>query len=326
MSAEALVEQIIDRALAVGLAKSQQADSLASSAISFASGGAYISTFPTVNFTPANVEPPVNIPFNASGLDTALYDATYTRIIADLADQFAGFFDDYFPASCDFVAKAQDWLCLVLDEGGTGVNPVVEEQLWQRDRARVLKEVARAERDTLATFAARGFPLPPGPANYALVQAQTRASEEIAKQSRDVAIKHFDVEIENVRFAVQQALDFRIKAVAAAADYIRALALGPQIAAQLATSAADAQARLITAASTYFRARIELEQLKLDVRKTNAGLQLDAAKTNVAAFTDAAQNRTNAAVSLAASLGTQAAAALNAVHGSAQVAVQTDAA
>src|SRR5690554_4050149 len=137
MSAEALVEQIIDRALSVGMDKSNQADALASTAIAYASGSSWIDPHPTVNFTPADVEPPVNIPFNASGIDTSLYSSTYTQIVNDLADKFARFFDEYFPAKCDFVAKAQDWLCEVLDEGGTGVNPVVEEQLWQRDRARV---------------------------------------------------------------------------------------------------------------------------------------------------------------------------------------------
>lgn len=321
MSAEQLVSDLIDNALVIAQEKSDLADTYASQAMSAASGTVGLN-FSPFDFAPGNIEPPVTIPQNATGVDSALYDSTYDRIQADLSDKFAGFFTEYFPNECDYFAKAQDWLCDVLANGGTGMNASVEDQIWQRDRSRVLKEVNRASREVLATFASRGFPMPPGAAAHQITMLQQRALEESAKASRDVAIKQAEIEIENVRFAVKEAIDLRIKAISAAAEFMKAMALGPEIAARLATSAADAQAKLINAASQYYDARIRVEQLKYDVVKSNATLLTDVGKTNVTLWTDILRAKASTAVAVAGAAGTMAASALNSLNSSASVAVQ----
>lgn len=321
MSAEAMVEQVFDQAMAVAAAKADEAASYASQAITAASG--FSSTNPSlVTFTPGNVEPPVLIPTSATGVDSALYGATYNQIKNDLIGQFSKFFDDYFPADeCNALAKAQDALCSMLS-GGLGIPAHVEEQIWQRDRARVLNEVGRSHREVLATFAGRGFPLPPGAAQHQISTLQRDAQDKVAQQSRDVAIKHIELLIENVRFAIGQALDYRIKSISAAAEYIKTLAIGPEIAMKLATSAADAQAKLIGAANTYYGSRIRLEELKFEVQKWNSDVINRAQAVDVQEFTGRLRAKAEVLSSAAKSAGDQAAAALNALHASASVALE----
>ena len=320
MSAEALVESIINQALATAAEKADLATGYANQAITASSG---FSTFAPqqVAFSPRSVEPPVNIPMNAAGVDGALYGSTYDQIITDLSGKFAGFFSEYFPNECDYLQEAQAKLCDMLD-GGTGIPAHVENQIWQRDRSRVLEDVGRARDDVLATFASRGFPLPPGAAAHTKRLAEVDANNKIAQQSRDVAIKHVEILIENIKFAIQQALDYRIKGIQAAGDYIRVLALGPEIAMKLATSAAGAQAQLISAASQYYRNRIAVEELKLDVAKFNADARNEAGMNDVREFSNRLRARVETLSAAARAMGDQGASALNAIHASAQIAVQ----
>ena len=320
MSAEALVEKIINQALTVAAEKSAEASKFSADA-STAAMGFSSAAFTGLNFTPAAVEPPVTIPMNAAGVDGALYGSTYDQIITDLSGKFAGFFSEYFPNECDYLQEAQAKLCDML-EGGSGIPAHVENQIWQRDRSRVLEDVNRARDDVLSTFAARGFPLPPGAAAHTMRLAEVDANNKIAQQSRDVAIKHVEILIENIKFAIQQALDYRIKGIQAAGDYIRVLALGPEIAMKLATSAAGAQAQLISAASQYYRNRIAVEELKLDVAKFNADARNEAGMNDVREFSNRLRARVETLAAAARAAGDQAAAALNAVHASAGIAVQ----
>lgn len=326
MSAEAelFVKRIIEQALAVASSKSLEADRFANQAVSAASG--YASFTPqSIVFTPGNIEPVVTIPRSAAGVDSALYNSTYGQIVTDLSTKFERFFADYFPDECDYLTSAQQRLCEMLN-GGRGIPAHIEDQIWQRDRARVLTEVGRVQQEIIAGAAARGFPLPPGAAIHAAQAAQQSAQNQIAQQSRDVAIKHIDLLISNIQFAVQNALEYRIRGIQAAGDYIKTVAMGPEIAARLATSAAGAQAQLISAASQYYRNRISVEELKIEVAKFNTATRTEAGMNDVREFSNRLRAKTETLAAAARAAGDQASAALNAVHASAQVSVQGEAA
>lgn len=100
----------------------------------------------------------------------------------------------------------------MLTSGGTALPAAVEDMVWQRDRARLLKDASRAERQTIDGFAARGFPLPPGSMVGVLEMAQAETTDKVAAQSRDVAIKQIDVLIGNIREAAQIAASGAIEA------------------------------------------------------------------------------------------------------------------
>ena len=317
MTTQALIEQIIDNAIATSNSKSEQADGYASDAISATLGWADLGQQPQQYNVRLDLEPPITIPQNATGLDSALYDSIYARIQADMTEKFADFFTEFFPNECNALGAAQEWMCRVLTQGGSGLRPEIEQQIWQRDRSRVLQAADTAGQNVLATFAARGFPLPPGAAQHQISLAQQQAFDGMAESSRALAIRQMELELENIRFCVTTALAYRVQGVAAAAEYLKLLALGPEIASRMATAASDAQARLISAASTYYNSRLRVEELRLQARSPIIGIDHDRQKFTMDAAIQRANIRAQTAAAVAASMGTQAAAALNAIHASA---------
>lgn len=310
-------KEILDRAIAVGNEKASASSELIDDAITASFGASGVNVLPTAD-TPKVIEPNVNIPANASGLDVALFDSTYKRIIEDLSTKYAQFLNEFFPIDTDLMAKAERWLSNAID-GGTGVNAAVEAQIWQRDRDRITVEAASASEEAVAAWAARGYPLVPGAAVASVMEIQRKRSADINNQSREIAINMFKTEIENVRFAVKTAIDYRQQAVQAAGDYIRAMALGPQLATQLATAASDAQARLISAASTFYNARINVAQLAQQKNLTITEYNLRAALQESSNTVNYSQLRATTALGGAQAFSQQAAAALNSVSATAQL-------
>ena len=306
----ATVENIINNAISIGNLKAAQAEAY--------SGQAYNSANMIAKVTPgrigkANVsEPRVHIPSRVSGLDMTVYNSMYREIIGDLSDMFADFLREYLPFGTALLnsieAKLQDMV-----DGKTGLDPTWEARVWQRDRDRITVEAASATEAAIAQWAARGFPLPPGAANATVQAIERKRSADMAAVSREAAIKAFETSVENVRFALKAAADYRMAALNAAGDYIRALAAAPNIAADVAKSSGDAQARLISAVASYYNARTNAEQLAMESDKFTINHSMDAARYNVDAQRDVMNARVNAATAAAQSLGQQAAAALNAV-------------
>lgn len=316
-----MVEDIINNAIAVADGKSSLADAYARNAQTAASGFVSLNA-PLGAYRPpssAALEPSVHIPANATGVDSALFNSTYGRLFNDLTSELAGFFSAYFPDECDSLQHAQQWICDAIQTGGTGINPTVERQIWERDRDRIEEASARDEDAATRKWASRGFAYPPGMLHDEISRIRANRIVSVAESSRDLAIKTMEMELENVRFAVQQAIDYRKAAVQAAASYISTLASVGGVAANMATAAADAQARLISAASSYYQARIAVAEMGRTAHDNYGARMLQTTTAGGQIFSESISNRTRAAVSLAQSLGSQAAAALNAVHGTAQV-------
>ena len=318
----AQVDRIIDNALLTAQNKSQLANSYSEVAIAQADGYSLI-TAPSISGGDVS-EPRVSIPTRADGVDTAVFDTMYAQIIEDLAGRFRTFLDDFFPDDSNLMGSVEAWLKRAIDDGGTGINVNVERQIWQRDRDRLTVEASAASEQAINQWAARGYPLPPGAAAAAITTIAMRRTEQIAAVSRDAAIKAFETEIENIRFAIAQAIDYRTKAIAAAADYIKALAAAPDIASKMSTQSADAQARLISAVATYYNARTNAAELVTKVDMYNADASIKAALANQDTDTRRVGLKVDATVAAANSLGQQASAALNGLNATAQLIESVD--
>ena len=318
----AVVQTIIDNALLAAQNKSNLADAYTGRAISLATNRTRIAA----QDVSANTirEPSVAIPTRTSGFDSAVFDSMYGTIINDLADKFAGFFTKFFPIRETLMPEVEAWLERAVKDGGTGINVDVERAIWQRDRDRIQTEASAATESAFSTFAARGFPLPPGALNGTVIAIQRKQSADLAAVSRDAAIKAFDTEIENVRFAIAQAIDYRTKAISAAGDYIRALAVAPSIASSLSTQSADAQARLISAAASFYNARINAADHRFKTDLANSDNNLKAQIATAEIESDYSKQRVQAAVSAAESAGQQAAAALNGLNATSQLIESVD--
>ena len=306
----ATVDSLIERIIAIGDLKAAQAEAYGGQAVNDAQGNVVIEAM-VPSSAPSVAEPSVYVPYRASGIDLTVFDSKHRELIEDFSDRFADFLVEYFPRNDALIAAVDGWLLRAVN-GGTGINAVVEGQIWNRARDRIMTDSRTAMDDAIAAFAARGFPLPPGAANASIAAIQRKQSTDTAAISRDAAIKAFDTEIENVRFAVKTAIDYRVAAVQAAGDFIRALAFAPQIASALSTQSADAQARLIGAATGLYNARINeaemIQRNNIAIASTRMQAKVESAQLNKG-YVD---TRARVAADVVQSLGQQASAALNA--------------
>ena len=268
----------------------------------------------TLTFQPAVTRPNVNIPAQAEANLLQLFGSQWRDMMDSLSGQFRDFIAKYLPDDSGAFQAAEAWLKRSIVDGGTGINAAVEDQVWQRDRARLLRESSRQQAELVSGFAARGFPLPGGVAVAALARVQQDTNDKIAQASRDAAIKSFDAELENVRFAVEKAISLRTAAMDAARGYIAAMASTAGVAAQVVPSVTDTQARLIAAASDYWRAGISAEELRLRAALPNVEMQQQASKSNLDAKMRSIEVRANALMEAAKALAVQAAATLNSLH------------
>ncbi|WPG35300.1 hypothetical protein [Variovorax sp. EBFNA2] len=247
----------------------------------------------------------------------AMYNTQLQKLVNLIGQGIADFFQNYFPLGP--YDQAVEWLRKAIVDGGTGINAGVEQQLWQRGKARVLEESMEAEDNLTAGWAARGYPLPPGALVHGLQRIQLDRSRKLAEISRDIAIKSFDTEIENVRFAVLQTLDLRSKAMSAMADYIRTLMMGPQTAMQLATGLAGLELDVNRSMVALYSAEVQALQPRVQLAIEDARLQAGTNEANQRSIVATAQARADLAKASAQMLGSQASAGINAINASSSI-------
>lgn len=152
-----------------------------------------------------------------------------------------------------------------------------------------------------------------------LREVQQAASDKISTHARDVAIKQAEIELQNVRFAVEQALNHRRSVIVAALEYMRAWMLAPDAAVKEASAVVSAKGDLLRNAAIYYDALLRSENIKKDRAFKIADLNMQAGEIATRAFVDIIRNRSNAAVALAESTGHAASAALSSLNSMAQV-------
>ena len=316
MATEATVDAIINNAVTLANNQTSLANSAAQAAITASQG--HTGAVPTnVAYNIVAVEPV------STDVDNAVltYEAQRDQLIQLLSDELANFFITYYPLAADAFDGATNWLVNTITVGGTGISPAVEDQIWQRGRDRVVADGLRVENQTLDGFAARGFSLPPGALVASLQAVRFEQLLKTQEFSRDVAIRQADIEIENLRFAVEKAIDSRMRAMSAATDYIRALMTGPDTAARVASLNADTQARMLGATADMYRARLMRDELAMRVPLANAANGLQAAGITVDGFYKGIDSRVRAAGAAADVYGRTASAALSSLSSIASVSV-----
>ncbi len=97
--------------------------------------------------------------------------------------------------------------------GGTGLDPAVEQAIWDRARDRETKIALGNEADIQRTSEALGFSLPAGVVADQIRAAQQGYYDKLAGLSRDIAIKQADLEQENLKQAVEQGIALEAKLI-----------------------------------------------------------------------------------------------------------------
>lgn len=241
-----------------------------------------------------------------------LYEAQFNRMRDMITDGFADYIGTHFPNTGWFEA-ALDWCHKAIRDGGTGINPAVEALLWARDRARIQRKAQEDKAQATSEWAGKRFPMPPG-AMYAQVnKIDQEASFKVSEQSRDIAIKSFETEIENVRFAVKELLDLRIKALDAGLNYIRTLMLAPETAMKLATGLSGLQYEFMRALTAMYTAQVSALEPQIRMIITDAELRQKSDQANLNAKMASIDAKVKAAMAAAQLVGTQSAAGINAI-------------
>jgi hypothetical protein len=226
--------------------------------------------------------------FNPDTDLSAEFKAEYGNVLGDLEGKMSSLLPDlintWFPNFNVCLPKAEEWICNTIENGGTGMPANVEEAIWQRARDREAIEGKRMEDEALNSFLSRGFDLPSGVLAERLLSVQSAVSDRVAVVNREVMIKQAEIEIENIKFAVEKAVQLRLQiwdsVLRYIGDYMRLSAL----AGDNAKAVVSAKQGLWDATSRYYSSLVEVERLKQNARIFNKEMDFKLASKDVDSF------------------------------------------
>lgn len=158
---------------------------------------------PTIDMTQFRVDYP------AEPNEPSLIDATLESIPGVFPDMLGP--GDIDPGqlgaySDSLMSALQKKLLNDLITGSVGITPDVEDAIFKREYERSLLEYEDEQDRIAANWAKGSFPFP----NSALRAAQTKAAREFSNKrldvSRDIAIKSFELALQNTHFIIQQGI------------------------------------------------------------------------------------------------------------------------
>lgn len=266
---------------------------------------------------PTIVDPAVLIPSDELVADIMeQWEVRTTSLYATLEGKFAAFMAQYFPNESAAYSAAEAWLIDALANPDQVLPEAIANLIWEEDRSRILAESVRATDEVIAQWAAKGHPLDPGRAIYAVAQIQQVAQQELAKSSRSVAVRTFEMAYDKMKFVVSNALTLRQSALAAALGYIQALVAAPTEVNKLISGSYDARNNLITAAGSYYGAKSEAAKVVTAAQQYNSSATQDASSKNQAAELTVIEARLKAMLAESNALAQSAAALYNNLHAS----------
>jgi hypothetical protein len=94
-----------------------------------------------------------------------------------------------------------------LQNGATGLNPIVEQEIYDRALARQVIADTKAEQEIFDSFASRGFPLPPGALAGRLQEQVNESARMMLEVNGKILIEQADLAQKNSQFVIQVAKD-----------------------------------------------------------------------------------------------------------------------
>lgn len=173
----------------------------------------------------------------------------------------------------EILGELTDYIKKGIEDGGTGLPEPIEEALFNRARSRESKETARAVQEVVNDWSTRNFSMPPGMLVKQVAtireQGQLRASE----LNRDILIEASKMEIEQLRFLVQQGMALEQLTVNIFNNVTNRLF-------EIARYNAESQINVFNAQITFFNAQNEAFSVLSGVYKT----KLDSALAKLSAY------------------------------------------
>ena len=189
----------------------------------------------------------------------------------------------------EYASQLLDTLKAVLTQrmaGGTGLNPAVEQAIWDRARSRETQTALANEAEVMRNSEALGFQLPSGVLAAQLREAQQNYYDKLSGLSRDISIKQAELEQENLKQTIAsgmqlegQLLDYSYKLEQLTFEAAKTAA---ENALQVYNAQVEQFKALLTAYNAYavaYKTIIDAELSKVEVYK--AELQAEQTKADV---------------------------------------------
>lgn len=237
-----------------------------------------------------------------TGLDTKML-AWYHTAAPEFITMINGYVDAELlkinPQYHAQMARIEAQLTKYLD-GGTGLDPAVEEAIYNRGRARNDLEARKVQDGVFADTAARGFTLPSGAMASALARARQDAANNANKTSNEIIVMQAEMEQKNLQFAVTTSTGLRTTMLNATLSYMQNLTTINGQALEYAKSILSAIVATFESAVKAYSARVEglraevtaydaylkgvmadLERYKAELAGEQTKAQIDLAKVQV---------------------------------------------
>lgn len=153
----------------------------------------------------------------ASDFDAAYRNAAPSTITM-LNGQVDAFITKHNPRYFEQMGRVEDQLAKY-HQGGTGLNPAVENAIYARAQGKNNAEARRVQDGAYKDAAARGFTLPTGALMAAQQQARQAAADNNAAAAREIVVMQAEMEQKNLQFAVTTSLNLRQTILSAALNY-----------------------------------------------------------------------------------------------------------
>lgn len=215
-------------------------------------------------------EPAVDLPSSVNVDDVlSKFDAKQLEIIDLLKTEFDAFKLKFFSNDGPFDGAAT-WLDDSISNV-SGLPDALAEQIMADAKSAIYADAVVQADAVLATFAARRFPLPPGAAASAVLQIGQKSQEAVADSARKLMLAAID----NAKFSVSKALELRKLAMDSTAEYVRSIVAGNTSTTQMLNTGYDAQSKLISAAASFYNARIDAAKARAQVEQFNVSKEYE---------------------------------------------------
>ncbi len=106
--------------------------------------------------------------------------------------------------SSSLLTALQASLLQQINDGSVGLTPAIEAAIWARESERAALEHTDTKDRIAADWSKRGYPIPTGMMTALLAQADIDYSNKRLDVSRDIAIKSFELAVQNSHFVIEQ--------------------------------------------------------------------------------------------------------------------------
>lgn len=149
-------------------------------------------------------------------------------------------------------------------KGGTGLPAVIEEALFNRSRSRESKETNRAVQEVVNDWATRNFSMPPGMLVKQVAGIREQGQLKAGELNRDILIEASKMEIEQLRFLVQQGMSLEQLTVNIFNNFANRLFEVAKYNAESQINVFNAQISLFNAQNDSFRVLSDVYKTKLE--------------------------------------------------------------